>query len=456
MGRLCLILIIFCCGTFGNIDFIGYAWMNAPYSWSILENTRGTPAVAESIDIREPNTLREKLLSLGDVGKTVRSVSFQCALVDEDVEVLCSMPNLRSVKALSRDAVNDAVILKLIHLPDLRELGFFSQQGTITDSGLQLLGSFKALEKLSLCNGKYTDNGLTYIGELEQLQELHLSSKVITDEGLAFLEKLTELRELHILSSDGVTDAGLMHLRCLGKLENLRIWWCHLITGEGLFHLSHLRSLKRLSLNSLGMTASGFARIENLHQLSELTIYGSPLDDKGMASLGQLTNLRKLELLYVNNVTDSGLSHVQNLHSLADLSIRGNSITGEGLSHLLQLQSLVRLELGSQGLTMSGVSNMKDLRQVTEFSLDGAVTNEMLRFFEDNPTLETLKISSRVESRGPGGGVTVTSKVNDTGIEPLETLRNLKFLDISGTRITKRGLDKLQQALPDCQIKSRM
>jgi len=456
MKRLCLVVL--CCGTICGVEFTDFAGGGIPVYWrSILENMaelRPVPPNKDvSIDIRESNTLHEELLSMGDARINIRSVTFHCALSDEDVEVLCSLPNLRAVSALTRDAVNDVTIMKLTRLPDLRELGFFSQQGTITDTGLQLLSSFKKLETLSLCNGRYTDNGLASLGELERLRELYLSSPVATDKALSFLENLTELRKLRISSSRGVTDAGLSHLRGLNKLEDVEIWWCPTITGEGLSYLSHLRSLKRLSFNSQGITESGIASIVNLQQLSELKIYNSPLEDIGMVSVGQLTNLRKLELLYVNGVTDVGLSQLQNMSTLEDLTIRSDSITGEGLSSFSRSKSLKRLVLAGQGLTVSSISFIKDLQQITELHIGGAVTNEMLWLLEGNKTLESLKISSAVELPGTSGGITVVNMVDDMGIEPLKSLRQLKSLDISSTRITKQGVDALQRAMPDCEIK---
>jgi len=47
------------------------------------------------------------------------------------------------------------------------------------------------------------------------------------------------------------------------------------------------------------------------------------------------------------------------------------------------------------------------------------------------------------------------SLINDTLIEYLETLRQFKSLDLSWTSVSASEVARLQEALPDCQIKRR-
>jgi hypothetical protein len=44
------------------------------------------------------------------------------------------------------------------------------------------------------------------------------------------------------------------------------------------------------------------------------------------------------------------------------------------------------------------------------------------------------------------------TKVKDAGLEHLETLKNLDELDLRNTNVTPKGGEKLQEALPTCQI----
>jgi len=447
---------------FGTICGVGLACTVGlcipTYTQSVVPNNAepepAVPAKDEVVFVQRADNLSEKLLALGDKKANVRTVSFQRIPSDDDVVALGSLPNLRGV-TLSLSQGMDEAIAVLTRLPDIRELDLICHGAT--DAGVRLLNYFPKLEKLTLRGNAYTDAGLASVGDLKRLRELHLSSSLITDDGLVFLGKLTELRTLSLYCGESVTDAGLSQLQYLYNLENLVIS-CPLMTAEGLSYLTHLKLLKRLNLSMhQGLTGSGIAPIKYLRQLVELKINDQNrekfLDDTGMASIGQLVNLRKLELLNVHNITDAGLSQLQYLYQLEDLTIRGNAITGEGLATLGRLQSLRRLVLASQGLTVPGFSHIRNLQRVTELHIDGTVTNEMLQFLENNTTLESLGIRSAVESGG--GGFRLGETIDNTGMEPLKTLRQLKSLDIYYTNVTALGRYRLQEALPDCQIKSR-
>ena len=45
------------------------------------------------------------------------------------------------------------------------------------------------------------------------------------------------------------------------------------------------------------------------------------------------------------------------------------------------------------------------------------------------------------------------TKVTDAGLEHLKGMTNLRKLTLVDTQVTDEGVDKLQQALPDCKIK---
>jgi hypothetical protein len=42
--------------------------------------------------------------------------------------------------------------------------------------------------------------------------------------------------------------------------------------------------------------------------------------------------------------------------------------------------------------------------------------------------------------------------VTDAGLAHIEKLTGLTFLDLTGTKVTAAGVDKLQNALPNCRI----
>ena len=427
-------LIILSCGTIGGIGLSGsrLSCSTVGAQAVVTKKAEAKPIVPTKdetvvIGIREIDTLHEKRLSLE--GKKINISVGAHHLTDEEVDVLCTLPNVQSVTIYGIFS-SDEAIMKLTRLPDLRELHFLCGHSAITDAGVQMLVSFKKLESLTLA-GNFSEDGYTCLGELGKLRELNLcfNTPVVTEKELVFLEKLSDLRKLSLATGPcktADTDAGstlsqmpdavLSQLQDLNNLEKLTIN-CDSFTGSGLSHLSKLKSLRQLTLWSHNnLTASVIAYLEDLPQITELKISIRSFDDTGMASLGKMTNLRTLELTYAHNVTDAGLSQLRNLQELEDLTINSNSITGSDLSSLARLKSLRRFELASEKLTASGICHLKNLPQLTD-----------------------LKIQS--------------GSLSDAEVEPLKTLRCLKFLDISRTSVTKKGVDSLQRALPNCQIK---
>lgn len=43
-------------------------------------------------------------------------------------------------------------------------------------------------------------------------------------------------------------------------------------------------------------------------------------------------------------------------------------------------------------------------------------------------------------------------QITDDGLKYLENMPQLEGLEINGTKVTTKGIDKLQRALPNCQI----
>jgi len=61
-------------------------------------------------------------------------------------------------------------------------------QVTITDRGLELLGTMKDLEMLDLRNAKITDAGIDQLFGLQRLKRLNVMNTLLTDAGVAKLK----------------------------------------------------------------------------------------------------------------------------------------------------------------------------------------------------------------------------------------------------------------------------
>ena len=84
-----------------------------------------------------------------------------------------------------------------------------------------------------------------------------------------------------------------------------------------------------------------------------------------------------------------------------------------------------------------GQVDLTDLNYLS-LSLNDELENEDLRFLKRISNLQKLNL------RG--------TEISDDAIVHLVTAKSLRELDIRGTRISSSGLDRLQVALPDCEI----
>lgn len=147
-----------------------------------------------------------------------------------------------------------------------------------------------------------------------------------------------------------------------------------------------------------------------------MSIYDNKITDERLAYVARLS---QLQLLRLNNtrITDAGLVHIEGLTKLKRLEINDTQITDAGLAHLAGLPHVTALSLDTTQITDVGMHQIvKDLPQVGLLSLDG-------------------------------------TRITDAGLPHLAGLTTLQMLWIGDNpQITDAGVNRLQQALPNCTI----
>ncbi|MCA2964970.1 MAG: hypothetical protein INH40_13785 [Acidobacteriaceae bacterium] len=114
---------------------------------------------------------------------------------DNGVELLATMPKLRHV-AYGGNKMTDVGLSPLKLILTLRELDLGGLQRTdsglwqvtITDRGLEVLGTMTELEVLNLRNAKITDAGIDRIFGLRKLKQLNVVNTLLTETGVARLK----------------------------------------------------------------------------------------------------------------------------------------------------------------------------------------------------------------------------------------------------------------------------
>lgn len=234
----------------------------------------------------------------------------------------------------------------------LRALG-----GQITESGGAVTKvSFRDCSKLGAAE-------FAAIGQLKALKSLTLygSCKGLNDETLAHFAGLTALEDL---GTDGiqVTDAGLKHL---ANLPNLRT--------ASFFHIA---------FPDKGFTGAGFAAFKSLPKLERLTVAGTPFNDKGMAAVAELTQLKEFRTWHTYQ-TQAGNEHLLKLTGLRSLMLgqrlrqyggkpNALSIDDTTLATLAKLKSLETLALDEVRLTHAGLARLKALPNLKKLTLQRA------------------------------------------------------------------------------------
>jgi len=221
--------------------------------------------------------------------------------------------------------------------------------------------------------------------------------------GLSHLVGLHSLEQLAIQSGDPLPDADLGSLESLAGLKDLSIsgppgWG---ISDRGLASLGKLKQLERLDLST--ETRSGLNHLNGLSHLQYLQVTnlkeidagtGGPIDELAL-DLSGLTQMRDLNLTGLP-LHDADLACLGRLPRLESLMIQPSSpLTGASLRYLQGLPQLHRLWVfhlsNCTGQDLSLLGHLPNLR---ELRLAGDLTDAALASFMGPPSLNSLIVET--------------------------------------------------------------
>lgn len=212
-----------------------------------------------------------------------------------------------------------------------------------------------------------------------------------------------------------------------------------LITAESLKPLIRHRSLKFLGLGPLSkVTDETLAPLAEMTWLEAFAVSEAEVSDAGLKHLSKLVKLNALHLTSTK-ITDAGLIHLKQMTKLKTLDLKHNKITNEGLKHLAGLTELEHFHFSSIKITGSGLIHLKKMTKLKSLDLMSIDTGADLDHLKPLGKLEWLRLAG--------------DRIDDGALEQLTHLRHLKLLLLVDTKVTEAGAKKLQQALPDCEIR---
>ena len=251
------------------------------------------------------------------------------------------------------------------------------------------------------------------------------------------------------LRGSWVTDSDLGDLARLGSLSRLDLSLTR-ISDHGLQQLKNARGITDLSLRYAELiTDAGLVAVKEWKHLQRLNLRGTKITDTTLQHLSGVTSLESLDIGFVQ-VTDVGLDALTALPNLKELAIGGNKLTDVGLQPLRQMPGLISLDLSGAQRTDSGLWSIS----LTEPGLDAVATLKNLRHLRLNGTgvfargLEKLSGLVHLERLDLQG----CSRIADDAAPVLTAFPELRFVDLTSTAITEKGIAAIRRARPECKV----
>ncbi len=250
-------------------------------------------------------------------------------------EHLGHITTLESLNVISTK-FNDAWMLHIAKLTNLKTLRF-TNNGPLSDAGMEQLAGLKNLEQFSFVGTKITGRAYAKFKGFTKLTRVSHRGSSIDDEGLKELcEHLPNLESISLAHAK-FTDAGAVHLAKLTKLKGLELG-THSATPAA------LQNLTNLPLESIQLG-------EGFHSAEAFTIAKA------------IPTLRKLSVTDGSKLTDADLTHIAGITQLESLSMDKLPLTDERLSVLSAFAHLrsITLALRPKGYPVETQAKIKAL-----------------------------------------------------------------------------------------------
>lgn len=200
---------------------------------------------------------------------------------------------LESLNVISTKA-NDEWIKPLGKLTNLKTLRF-TNNGKLTDAGMETFAGLKNLESFSFVGTQITGKAYAQCAGWTKVTRVSHRGSQINDEGLKELcEHLPNLESISLAHAK-FTDAGAAHLAKLTKLKGIELG-THNATPAALKHLISL-PLASIQLGEGFHSAEAFTTVKAIPTLRSLSVTdGNQLTDADLGLIAGITQLESLSM----------------------------------------------------------------------------------------------------------------------------------------------------------------
>jgi hypothetical protein len=185
--------------------------------------------------------------------------------------------------------------------------------------------------------------------------------------------------------------------------------------------------------------AGARVRVDNdLMTTARLRVSFSSLDDKTAVALRGSTHVGSLTIEDASKLTDRSMAIVGTLTGLQELNLGRPGITSTGMSHLKNLKELRRLYLlQAMKVYDTGVVYLKDLEHLEELDLSGSgISNAAASTFKVMPSLNMIAVPK--------------TKFGDAGAAELKDMSGLKILEAD---ISVKAAMSLEATIPGIKVR---
>jgi hypothetical protein len=451
-------------------------------------------ALATESDDKEPHgwQTRDWNAMLGHL-KEHSAIGIDAAgqLTDAMLAELASVEHLQIVRLGGSRGVTDAGMRHVAKLSRLRHLDL---SGTnVTDRALEVLGSLRQLETVSLAWTRVTDAGAAHLAKCSQLVGVDLlgtstgdgslqalagkprlcqlrSGNAVTDAGLACLRDMPVFKTWHggeprmgLLSYDAgpnylllrgsFTDRGMVQLEDLAGLFALNVDASALhITAEGLAPLVGLPNLGWLAIDATDASMPYVARMPRLRFLGCQDTVAS---DQGFMALSQSQSIEYIWGRRCHNLQTQGFAALARMPSLRGLSVSCKNVTDSGVAELPRfpaLRELMPMDIPDAGYRhIARCEELESLvlmycRETGDAATEHLVQLPRLRKYFASYTQITDRTPELLAGMDSLESITFNdcAGVTDVGLAYLTRLPRLRALHLSGSHIT----DAITKAFP--------
>jgi len=409
-----------------TVDFAAGRWTPR----QVILNERTTAA-----DLRAVASMRE-----------VRRLDLSaCRVGDSELAELDKMVGLKSLGL--PPTTSDGIGPTLMRLRSLRDLSL--EETRVTAATIAVLP--RGLESLNLSGTSIDDAAVEHLRRLPGLKQLWLDETSVGDKSLAVVSTRTTIEALG-LTGTAVSSGGIKQLVGLAKLTSLHLAETS-IDDEALGVLVSMKQLKFLDVTETGLSVDARqALVESLRPSEvrvDLDALVQALDETNgrmemaLARIARVTRNSDGQVVALNildpKFSDIGMGMLRQFTSLKRLSVEGTAVTDAGLTQLAAMTQLEELWLGNTSIGDPGLEVIRSLRGLRQLHLRGtrATVSGVLSLW---PALDRVSMSFPGGQLGPGR-LALDRKAGPLELLPLDGLRGLKHLQLSGARPGDAGLE---------------